>query len=115
MRVWEELQQLEEYRDVLQQAVQAEEELREYVQAIEEFGLETAGAEQNPIQCRAGLLSPREILRRAGQAADQLEQLTQQAMQLRRRLLTCILRQSEDLEEYRALRKLYIDDIDDAV
>ena len=115
MRVKQELQHIEEYRSILQQAQQAESNLREYVQAIEEFELESCGVDQSPIRCRNGLLTPRQILRCAGQEADRLEQLTNQAILLRRRLLTCILQQSEDLQEYRALYKLYIDNIDDAV
>lgn len=104
-----------EYRCIFQQAHQVEDRLGEYVQAIEEFGLENPAASDEPIQCRDGLLAPAEILRRAGTLADQLEQLMQQAATARDNVLTQILRQSTDLAEYRKLRETYVDSVDAAV
>ncbi len=104
-----------EYRCILQKAHQAEDRLGEYVQAIEEFGLESLDTANTPVQCRDGLLSPAEILRRAGTLADQLEQLMQQAATARDSVLTHILQQSTDLAEYRKLRETYVDSVDAAV
>lgn len=104
-----------QYRCILQKAHQVEDRLGEYVQAIEEFGLENPDTSDAPVQCRDGLLSPTEILHRAGTLADQLEQLMQQAATARDNVLTHILRQSTDLAEYRKLRETYVDSVDAAV
>lgn len=104
-----------QYRCIMQNARQVEQCLAEYIQAIEEFGLEEPHSDQTPIQCREELLTPKEILRRAGEYADALEQMMLEAAQARNQVLTNILRQSSGLAEYRALRKTYIDNVDDAV
>lgn len=103
-----------QYRCTLQKAHQVEDRLGEYVQAIEEFDLASPNPSEAPVQCREGLLSPAEILHRAGELADQLEQLMQQAAAARDHVLTHILRQSTDLAEYRKLREAYVDSVDDA-
>lgn len=104
-----------QYRCILQKAHQVEQQLAEYIQAIEEFGLEQAQCDQTPIQCKDELLTPAEILRRAGAYADTLEQLILEAAQTRNQVLTTILQQSSGLAEYRTLRETYIDNVDDAV
>lgn len=104
-----------QYRCILRKAHQVEKQLAEYIQAIEEFGLEQAQCDQTPIRCKDEWLTPAEILRRAGTYADTLEQLMLEAAQMRNQVLTTILQQSSGLAEYRALRETYIDNVDDAV
>ena len=108
-------QALWQYRDRMRQARETEDRLGEYVQAIEEFGLDRPGAAQQPVQCRAGLLTPAEIRAQAEQLSRQLETLLYQAAADRETVLTGILRQCKNLAEYRAMRQTYIDSIDAAV
>ena len=106
---------LQQYRDVMQCAQTTEAELGEYVQAIEEFGLDLPGAPQLAVQCRRGLLPPAQIRSRAQVLSVRLEQLLNQAALAREQVLTEILRQSKNLGEYRAMRQTYVDSVDAAV
>ena len=92
----------------------AEDALGEYVSAIEEFGLDGPAAAKGPVRCRAGWLTPGEILSRAHTLARQVEQLTGEAAAARDQVLTHILAASTDFAEYQRLRKQYVDSIDDA-
>lgn len=107
-------QALRNYRLLVRQMHETEDRLGEYVQAIEEFGLEDPAVGQTPVQCRDGFLPPAEILRRAGVLADWLEALTAQAAAARDQAKTLLLRESRDLMDYQKLWDFYLDGVDDA-
>ena len=100
-----------EYRALCRRAAAAQAVLAEYCTAIEDFGLdapEACTAQSAPIHCRAGLLTPGEILQRAEQAACDAERLGAAACGARSRLLVQLLQSSRDIGEYRALCRLYV-------
>lgn len=109
------IQTLRQYRQLVRQMRAVEDRLGEYVQAIEEFGLENPAVSQEPVQCREGLLPPAEILHRAGVLADQLEWMTAQTAAARDQVKTLLLRESQNLLDYQKLWDFYLDGMDDAV
>ena len=114
MKEMEQAAWLASYCQKHKQLQAAEDALGEYVRAIEEFGLDGPDAAKGPVRCRAGWMTPGEILSRAHTLARQVELLTGQTAAARDQVLTRILAVSDDFAEYKQLRRQYVDSIDDA-
>ncbi len=108
--------ELKEYQCEKQKVDVLEAELEELCFAIEEFGLSCAGEDETAIEndarviyCRKQRYTPAQLLAQARVQAAALEQATLQAHAARGRVLAQILSESCNLNEYRAMRWLYID------
>lgn len=99
--------QLMEYQNLKEKIHCIENKLEEFCSAIEDFGItrDTDFSQDNRIiYCRAKNYTPRALLEEARHASDLLEQASQEMVATKGRMLSHILAQTDDIEQYRAVR-----------